>query len=154
MKKALFIQLLLCNFVYADIDFVLSIKNLSGEKVRIEPVRSLYSTVRINETTFSEPLILEPNEEVNLRVDSLTPKEKIKTLDGLQIVSGTKITEVTIHPSLLDEPLTSLERNDLNVEQECFQYGVGRCITIPMVKPKLTTVSWLFSVIKGRLGYA
>lgn len=152
MRNILFIPLLLCNLAYADVDFMLSIKNLSNEKVRIELIRSSYSTVRINETVFNEPVTLEPNCEVCLTVDSATPKFKIGTLDGLRVVLEDKVTEIAIHPSLLDEPLISLEQNDLNVEQEYFQYGVGRSIIVPAVKPKITIVGWLFSVINRCFG--
>lgn len=153
MRNILFILLLFCNLVYADVDFMLSIKNLSSKEVHVEPTRSSYSTVRINETVFNKSVTLRPNNEVCLKVESATPKEQVDTLDGLRIVLEDKVIEIAIHPSLLDEPLISLERNDLNVEQECLQYGVGRCIIVPALKPKITTVGWLFSFI-NRCGRA
>lgn len=152
MRNILFILLLSCNFVYADIDFMLSIKNLSSEKVRVEPIRSSYSTVKMDETIFNESVTLRPNSEVCWRVDSTTPRGKVDSLDGLRIVFEDKVTEIAIHPSLLDEPLISLERNDLNVGQECFQYGVGRCITIPALKPEMATISRLFSMVNKYFG--
>ncbi|MDR2723722.1 MAG: hypothetical protein LBB25_00760 [Holosporaceae bacterium] len=149
MQKVLFMQLLLCSFVYAGVDFGLSVENLSNQIARIEPVRSSYSKVRMNGSVLDRPVLLKSNDKVDLDVESLTPSETVHELDALQIVSGTKKAFITIHPSLLDEPLISVEQDELNVRQDYFQYGVGRVITIPKSKTEPTLISRLFSVIHG-----